>query len=704
MRQNLVKLGYLLGISLVLAGILYFFASNWQGFDRYTKIALSMAMMLLFYGSGFVSRMLLPHQAFLSHWLLVASSISFGLSTALVGQIYNSHADGYWLFFIWLLPAVLFSVFTKYQPFYVLSFILLQLTMYFYISPTAVFHRTENEEIFLYLTMAFINALIFLFVKKQYVKSPIVMYGAFIVIHFIFLSISQPNYTVLSVSILIAYIALSIVSLFYFSKVQSHKGLLGISIVAAALLVVQQVLWYLFDNYSELTLFLVLGFVFLFVAASVWFINWLSHHTNAQQKSLRVIKQIIIIGITAIASILGSISIGGLVTLFTGEYSQNFMMLIGTAIMLSFFFIKAAVPTVKYTLFMTGFLISGVSAFFVYDALFFIYFVLFVSLLWFAKQKSLRAAIYTLAQLLILIKLPTTYYEAIQLDYVLIALILLNVIVCCLTACLPFKRSSLLLTFIFSLSLIGSVNSPTLNITYSILFFAFSTAFLFKSVRKDKKFEFTASIIFWFIFLGTQYYDYLWDLLDKSFALLLLGALFTACSYKFDLVEKQHPSFIEQHKKRIVFIIALQLMILGGLFMKNEILLQSGKEVKLELAPLDPRSLLQGDYVELHYEISDIELEKVKDGQRVQLLLRKNKQGVFEYAKQYKIHDKWNSPYQAKKGDVLITGTYYSWGIQYGIEHYFIPEGTGLQIEQEAKHAKVKVGKNGDAILVEVTP
>ncbi|WP_274496433.1 hypothetical protein [Priestia megaterium] len=41
MREKLVRLGYLLGLALVLSGILYFFASNWQGFDRYTKIALS---------------------------------------------------------------------------------------------------------------------------------------------------------------------------------------------------------------------------------------------------------------------------------------------------------------------------------------------------------------------------------------------------------------------------------------------------------------------------------------------------------------------------------------------------------------------------------------------------------------------------------------------------------------------------------------
>ncbi len=44
-------------------------------------------------------------------------------------------------------------------------------------------------------------------------------------------------------------------------------------------------------------------------------------------------------------------------------------------------------------------------------------------------------------------------------------------------------------------------------------------------------------------------------------------------------------------------------------------------------------------------------------------------------------------------------GKYHDWGIQYGSEHYFIPEGTGSKVESEARFATVRVGKNGDAIV-----
>ncbi|MNG35525.1 hypothetical protein D3C84_1222870 [compost metagenome] len=41
--------------------------------------------------------------------------------------------------------------------------------------------------------------------------------------------------------------------------------------------------------------------------------------------------------------------------------------------------------------------------------------------------------------------------------------------------------------------------------------------------------------------------------------------------------------------------------------------------------------------------------------------------------------------------------------IAYGIENFFIPEGTGRTYEQNSKFAEVKVSAGGDAILVRLT-
>ncbi|RBN36167.1 hypothetical protein DMN50_36895, partial [Priestia megaterium] len=80
----------------------------------------------------------------------------------------------------------------------------------------------------------------------------------------------------------------------------------------------------------------------------------------------------------------------------------------------------------------------------------------------------------------------------------------------------------------------------------------------------------------------------------------ILGLIFLFLSRKWDLStpDQPQPSFLDRSRTAVWIIILVQLIILGGIFTKNEVLLQNGKEIKLALQPIDPRSLLQGDYVE----------------------------------------------------------------------------------------------------------
>ena len=56
-------------------------------------------------------------------------------------------------------------------------------------------------------------------------------------------------------------------------------------------------------------------------------------------------------------------------------------------------------------------------------------------------------------------------------------------------------------------------------------------------------------------------------------------------------------------------IIVVNLILLLAYFnysvFQKERILKDGKLILLELAPVDPRSLMQGDYMELWYKISD---------------------------------------------------------------------------------------------------
>ena len=168
--------------------------------------------------------------------------------------------------------------------------------------------------------------------------------------------------------------------------------------------------------------------------------------------------------------------------------------------------------------------------------------------------------------------------------------------------------------------------------------------------------------------------------------------------------QKSH-SILAGKAMGILLIICLQAGWIGYQVYSNETLLQNGETVILELQPVDPRSLLQGDYVELNYSISQLEDTSIDDNGPVTIVLRKNPQGVHEYTGVYKLNGKWNASYQKKPGDVLLNGKVTSsWDdsaqVSYGIEHYFIPEGTGLDVEGKVKTAVVKVSDKGDGILV----
>src|SRR5690625_1522281 len=94
MKLRTIQTSYLLGISLILTGIFYFFAANWGYFDRIAKVSLSISLLILFYLIHFLLKRLINYRPFLSNWSLFAASIVFGVAVALIGQIYNSHEIG----------------------------------------------------------------------------------------------------------------------------------------------------------------------------------------------------------------------------------------------------------------------------------------------------------------------------------------------------------------------------------------------------------------------------------------------------------------------------------------------------------------------------------------------------------------------------------------------------------------------------------
>lgn len=150
-------------------------------------------------------------------------------------------------------------------------------------------------------------------------------------------------------------------------------------------------------------------------------------------------------------------------------------------------------------------------------------------------------------------------------------------------------------------------------------------------------------------------------------------------------------------KKYKWIVILVNLIILLGLFnnsiIKKEKLLSNGKLILLELAPVDPRSLMQGDYMRLRYAFSDdIKSDSISKRGFCVVILEEN--GI---AKKVRIQDE-KKPLNEK--EYLIEYTSKGWrGINIGAESFFFQEG-GANKYENAKYGGLKVDNQGNSLLI----
>lgn len=171
----------------------------------------------------------------------------------------------------------------------------------------------------------------------------------------------------------------------------------------------------------------------------------------------------------------------------------------------------------------------------------------------------------------------------------------------------------------------------------------------------------------------------------------------------------------------IAVVAATQALVLSSMVWDREALLASGRQITLDVRPVDPRSLFRGDYVILTYDISRLPLSffadhPVKD-QRVLVRLGQDVTAGSGVWKPLGVTSAM--PEEIGEGEVVIAGhvrytppraTASTRGndapsvqLTYGIESFFVPEGTGRAIELQIGPGKVKVelavGANGEAAI-----
>lgn len=160
----------------------------------------------------------------------------------------------------------------------------------------------------------------------------------------------------------------------------------------------------------------------------------------------------------------------------------------------------------------------------------------------------------------------------------------------------------------------------------------------------------------------------------------------------------------------LLMVLLAQMAILIGMVVNASVPLWTGKAIYLKTEPVDPRSLLRGNYARLRYDISSIPTSefthssRLRHGEIVYITLRDagdawvfSKAGLVKPASEMFIRGRVRNPSADK-----VTQD-----IEYGIEAFFAPQVDAQALElrlRDAARASVMVASSGKAALEAVEP
>lgn len=167
----------------------------------------------------------------------------------------------------------------------------------------------------------------------------------------------------------------------------------------------------------------------------------------------------------------------------------------------------------------------------------------------------------------------------------------------------------------------------------------------------------------------------------------------------------------------LILVTLVQTAALFKIVYDKDRLIKTGREITMPVKPLDPRDIFRGDYVTLGYDISTLStaqmpigsVDKFPIGSAAYVTVAPNPAGGWAVTSVSPEFPKAASP-----ADVVLkarvdhiwpgqTASDSTISLRYGIETYFVPEGTGRALESKVREHKidaiVAVGSDGRAML-----
>ncbi len=168
----------------------------------------------------------------------------------------------------------------------------------------------------------------------------------------------------------------------------------------------------------------------------------------------------------------------------------------------------------------------------------------------------------------------------------------------------------------------------------------------------------------------------------------------------------------------------LQTGVIAGIIVNRAVHIANGREIVLDVIPVDPRDLLRGDYVRLGYTISRLAGAIVEIPERpykgMPIFVTLEHQGKPGEEKWVAVAATAVRPAMPESGSkIVLQGSLQWWwpyqrdrqtnkgspemNLSYGIETYFVPESTGRDLEKLTRQAAVRtvvsVDRNGKAAI-----
>jgi len=164
-------------------------------------------------------------------------------------------------------------------------------------------------------------------------------------------------------------------------------------------------------------------------------------------------------------------------------------------------------------------------------------------------------------------------------------------------------------------------------------------------------------------------------------------------------------AWIRAHQRRLLLAAAVfQVVFLAGMIASRSVPLLTGRPVLVRVVPVDPRDLFRGDYVTLGYEFSQLPASFSGDMQRAS----RPGQPIYVSLEQEAGGAHWKPVDYAltpPSAGVYLRGTQRGYGwIDYGLDRWFLQQGTGLAFEEAIRSkrgvsAEIMVAPNGRAAL-----